>query len=245
MKKIWIIFKMIRYLLLSAVLTASSLLVAGALPDDMHRARSVKVVVQGSHGSGFFLDGNTVITAKHLVDSLAVTRKVTLQWPNYTLKGTITYICPDLDIAIISLDVNLPFKPITILENMKNNQQGSMYGYPANIRVKIPQLQNDAPIKFHIGKATQRFPMYSPYINLGNRFVANKYSKLVLGIVPMVGPGMSGAGVISSEGEFIGILSTGDPSGPYSGYGGIAYVGDMADLIYELMKKDDVSELLD
>lgn len=237
-RRIVILFFMCLWIIFGMAISAS------AMETEEQRARSVKIGVRNvKFGTGFFLDGNTIITAKHVVDSLRIGHDVDVKMLNMDLVGKLKYLSPDQDIALITLDVMLPFKPVKLLEKSGGIYFARAYGFPSRVEMLIdhPRIP-DKVVLMDFRPETAHRPVYNGLI-VFDEYIKSRHGVSRMVYMPFIGPGFSGGGIISDEGVFLGVLSWRLPGEP--GKGGIIPAEKFYKVVNNIMRGDDVTTVLD
>lgn len=83
-------------------------------------------------GTGFFISETEILTCYHVIDGAV---SININFNQEQLRGEVTYILPDDDLAVVKLSINPKTKPkILEWENIKEKYTGDVYtvGFPLN-----------------------------------------------------------------------------------------------------------------
>jgi len=170
----------------------------GAAANSVFKIRSSNRCGSGVEGSGFLYAPNKVMTNAHVV--AGVTEPM-VQVGDDSLKGTVVYYNPDVDIAVIDVP-DLDGPTIGFDSNGKERQQGAALGFP-----------QDGPFDAQPVRIRGDQRLRSPDI-YGNGTV----TRHVFSLRGLIRPGNSGGPVVSTEGRVLGVVFAASVSDRETGY---------------------------
>ena len=198
------------------------------------RERSVPILIERSDkisrlGSGFLMDNNTVLTAKHVAEKLDNFKGQYIIYKNEIYDVKVSYMSKNSDTAILTLkNVKLDLKPIVISSSQRQSV-GISYGYPENILSRIDTEMIRLPAQEGGMKNFNGKPTEIPLLYMTGFKIIGYHSKETIGgirsdklircIMPLKGPGMSGGAMFNSNMELIGVFMAEETKIEAVGYG--------------------------
>ncbi len=173
-------------------------------PDIRDAARSVFKVRSnnrcgsGVEGTGFLYAPNKLMTNAHVV--AGVTEPM-VRVGGRSVKGTVVYYNPDIDVAVIDVP-DLDGPTISFDLRGRERQQGAVLGYP-----------QDGPFDAQPARIRSDQRLRSPDIYGDGTVTRHVYS--VRGVIR---PGNSGGPLVSTSGRVLGVVFAASVSDPQTGY---------------------------
>ena len=172
---------------------------------DVVRAQPAVVKVEsynkcdnGIEGTGFVFSRDRVMTNAHVVAGVT---KPSVEIGGTTVKGTIVYYDPDVDIAVIAVDTG-DVTPLPFDLDVQPKDGVAILGYP-----------QDGPYDVQVGRVRSQQRLRSPNI-YGDGAVIRE----VLSLRGKVRPGNSGGPVVSSAGQVVGVVFAASLTDSDTGY---------------------------
>jgi S1-C subfamily serine protease len=169
-----------------------------AAAKSVFKIRSNNRCGSGVEGTGFLYAPEKLMTNAHVV--AGVTEPM-VQVGNDSVKGTVVYYNPDIDVAVIDVP-SLDGPAVRFDLNGKEGQQGAVLGFP-----------QDGPFDAQPVRIRSDQRLRSPDI-YGNGTV----TRHVFSMRGLVRPGNSGGPVVSSDGRVLGVVFAASVSDRDTGY---------------------------
>lgn len=173
-------------------------------------------------GSGYLIDGNSVLTAKHVADAQLIKERGAY----IILNGKIVKVASwnrskNGDMAIGTLEQSVGKFAMATFKHMKETEIYFSYGYPMFGYWRIPDsfykpgserhikvLFEDGAMDGKVHKPLLVYTAFKPVLEMRDQVIGvGGLSKIVYyGIMPHHGPGMSGSPILDVDGQIVGVF---------------------------------------